>query len=117
MRRGGYTWRRHTCPRCSAAYTTREHVEYSISYRLQRADGSFRPLSRDELFVMLLDSLDHRKSAINDASALTDTVLGAVYANKRLVVPEDAFHELVADTVRRFDRTAYVKYISKRAST
>ena len=112
MRRGGYTWRRHTCPRCHAVYTTREYIEHSVSYRLRMPDGSYKPLIRDELFVMILDSLSHRKTSLTDASALTDTILGQVYAAKRLIIPSGDFFTLAARIIQRFDRTAYVKFTS-----
>lgn len=112
VRKSGYTWRRHTCPRCFAVYTTREYIEMSLSYRLKHSSGTLEPLERDIVFSMIKDSLNHRNSAIADASALTDTILGMVYANKKLVVPYRDFFEITASTLRRFDRVAYIKFTS-----
>lgn len=39
-------------------------------------DGSMQPFSRDKLFLSIYESCKHRKEAINDASALTLTIVG-----------------------------------------
>ncbi len=45
-----------------------------LSWRLQ-SGTNLEPFSRDNLFISVYDSLKHRKTALQDASSLTDTVI------------------------------------------
>jgi transcriptional repressor NrdR len=107
------TWRRHTCPRCNSVFTTKESVETTISYRISDPEANLEPLIRDELFLMIHEALDHRKTAVVDASALTDTVLGQIIAQKQLIITKTVVTDVIAKTLQRFDRVAYIKFKSK----
>lgn len=112
MRRSGYTWRRHTCPRCSAVYTTREYVDMATSYRIQRTDGSLEALIREKLLLSVIEALKHRKHCLEESVALTDTILAEILRLKRLVVEIGTLIDVTSRILKRFDRTAYVRYIS-----
>ena len=112
MRRSGYTWRRHTCPRCSAVYTTREYVDMANSYRLQHSDGSLEPILREKLLLSVIESTKHRSNSLEDSTALTDTILAEVLAQKRLVIEIETLRDISSKILRRFDKTTYVRYLS-----
>jgi transcriptional regulator NrdR family protein len=76
---GKGTWRRRECLSCKAIFTTREQVELEGALRVQQKDGSLEPFSRDKLLISVNDSLSHRKSALQDAIGLTDTVISNIY--------------------------------------
>ena len=69
------------------------------------------PFSRDILFTSLYDSLRHRKTAINDATALTVTViaklLGQIHSAE---IDRDAIATETKAVLQRFDKAAAVHY-------
>lgn len=67
-------WRRRHCTHCGAVFSTIEDAERSTSL-VVRSNGRFQPFVRDTLFVSIYESCKHRKTAVTDAGALTDTIL------------------------------------------
>ena len=67
-------WRRRTCTQCGAIYTTGESIEEDKSIVVEH-DGRLEPFLRDHLLISVYESLRHRKTALEDASALTDTIM------------------------------------------
>jgi transcriptional regulator NrdR family protein len=108
-------WRRHTCTRCAAVFTTRETIEYSGSYSVRRADGRPEQFNTDMLYASILDAVAHRAAKFTDARALTNTVLARIHASKRLTLDIRVLTETVGDVLIRFDRSAYMRYISIRS--
>jgi hypothetical protein len=64
------------------------------------------------LFVAVLDSLRHRKTATSDATALTDTILKHLpdCAESDGSINRDKLVLLTAGTLSRFDNAAGVHY-------
>jgi hypothetical protein len=62
------------------------------------------------LFVSILDSLKHRKHAIKEASALTDTIIGKVLIRHEAVISKEDIKQLSYKTLRLFDETAAAVY-------
>ncbi len=91
-------------------FTTRERVDSEISYRIKNPDGTLEPLVREVFFVMVYESLSHRKDALEAATALTDTIFGTIHRHKTLVVDQVWLHQHVYETLRRFDKPAAVRY-------
>lgn len=100
---GYQTWRRHTCNRCSAVYTTRESIDMSLSYRVERIKGNLEPFSRDKLFMSIARALEHRPNYIEDSGMLMWTILDAIQSGKQLVISRNDLVSLVTSTLRRFD--------------
>ena len=112
MRRSGYTWRRHSCPRCLAVFTTREYVDMANSYRIQHPDGSLEPIVREKLLLSVIESTKHRANGLDESTALTDTILAELLAHKRLVIEIQTLRDVASRILRRFDKTTYVRYLS-----
>jgi transcriptional repressor NrdR len=106
-------WRRRQCLICNSIWTTREVVDLSLSHTIRTHQNSLEPFQRDKLFVSLLDSCAHRKTALADASALTDTVLGMILRQENAEIDINYLIELTADTIKRFDKTAAAVYRAK----
>ena len=68
-------WRRRQCEACQTVFTTREYADLTEGYAVQRKDGSLQPFSRDHLFISVYQSCKHRQTALEDADALTHTIL------------------------------------------
>ncbi len=70
------------------------------------------PFSRDELFISLYKSCGHRSSALNDATALVNTVIHQLI-NKRPAQPIFSKDEIFFTThqaLKRFDKVAAITY-------
>lgn len=75
QRRVGSVWRRRSCSGCHAVFTTLEAADYEKSWVVQYSSEPPRPFYRDKLLISLYKSCQHRPSALEDATALTATVL------------------------------------------
>jgi transcriptional regulator NrdR family protein len=67
-------WRRRACSQ-GHVFTTLEAADYASQWLVAGAPKRLQPFSRDKLFISLYQSLQHRKTALSDASALTDTII------------------------------------------
>lgn len=104
-------WRRKQCLSCLAVFTTRETPDLGLSLRLEDANGALQPFSRDRLLFDLQSSLSHRKTALSDASDLTDTVIGKLLAHSRGgVIKRTTVIEQSLSVMKRFDTAGAVHY-------
>ncbi len=103
-------WRRRLCLNCGAVITSLERVDTSTA--LQVLDSSrYKPFSRDKLFLSLYDSLKHRKTALRDATALTDTIIAKALSRiKSPVIEKEELFLLTTGVLKRFDKVALVHY-------
>lgn len=109
--KGTQVWRRRECSRCHGLWSTKEAVDLSKTHVFTSSHNHSEPFSRDALFISLIDSLKHRKTALNDATALTDTILSQVLAQKSAKIGREALIELVYTTLKRFDKIAAEVYL------
>src|SRR5690348_1875861 len=77
QKRHNKVWRRRRCTKCEAVFTTTEAAALAESLRVARKakPNTLQPFLRDKLFLSIYKSCQHRPDAIQDASALTDTVV------------------------------------------
>ncbi len=102
-------WRRRQCDSCNSVVTTLESVDTAGALQVS-ANNAYRPFVRDKLFLSLYDSLRHRKTAQNDATALTATVLVMVSRSKTAVIEKTQLIDTAIQVLRRFDPVAAVHY-------
>jgi hypothetical protein len=61
--------------------------------------------------MSIYDSLKHRKSALNDATGLTDTVISQLYPlMSDAVIEKTAITEVTGVILHRFDKAAATHY-------
>ena len=72
------TWRRRQCFTCQAVFTSREGADLTQSHIVKHHNSFLEPFSRDVLFISVYESCKHRKTAPQDATALTDTIITAL---------------------------------------
>ena len=113
--KGAQVWRRRECTNCHSIWTTHEVIDPSTSHRVKDSHNRLQPFSRDKLFVSLLDALRHRKTALADATALTDTVLARVLALKSAEITKQELTEIAHQTIKTFDSTAAAVYQASTA--
>ena len=104
-------WRRRECEQCGLVFTSLEHVDFPTSMAVRNASGHLEPFSRDKLLLSLYKSLQHRSTAVQDASALTDTVIGRLLAQtQHSVINDTGITSTVYLVLARFDDAASVHY-------
>lgn len=103
-------WRRRTCTVCGTTFTSIETVDFGGSVTV-RDPKSLQPFQRDKLLMSIYDSLKHRKTALTDATGLTDTVISRLYPLMHQAAVEKA--DIIAVTIttlKRFDKAAATYY-------
>jgi len=111
QKRPNQVWRRRKCLECGATFTTHELAAYEGSWRVKSSSGSLQPFNKNKLFLSLYKSLGHREHALEDATALTDTIMSKLPSktqNGLITAPDitKATHEVL----KRFDTPAAVHY-------
>jgi transcriptional regulator NrdR family protein len=111
QKRANHVWRRRHCLDCGATVSTIEQTAYESVWRVQIKDASLQPFHKQKLFIELYKACEHRPKALEDATALTDTIVGLLrkHANHGLLESSDialTSHEVL----RHFDTAAAVYY-------
>lgn len=104
-------WRRRNCP-LGHTFTTHETIDYGAVWVVVSPQGRISSFSRDRLFLSLLASLQHRKTASTDAAALADTVIQKI--GVQIVgtgrINASAIASAAQVALNRFDVAASVHY-------
>ena len=70
-----------------------------------------QPFSRDALFVSIYEACKHRPTALDDAGALTNTIIARlVPAAEHGKLGRNTIITIVHETLDRFDKTAAAVY-------
>ncbi len=110
QKKANQVWRRRKCSECSAVFTTREVAQYELAW-LVRTNRSLKPFSRDKLLLSIIASIQHRPNALEDASALTETVMNKLlFTAIAGVLEAPAIARTVQVALNRFDTAASVHY-------
>lgn len=110
QKRANNVWRRRQCMSCQAVFTTLEGPDTGQVFRVSR-HTTLEPFSRDKLLLSIHDSLKHRKTAVSDASALTNTILSRLHAQlvDAVIAPEQ-IAQTSLDVLNNFDSVAATHY-------
>ncbi len=110
QKRANQVWRRRKCSNCGAVFTTTESIDLSGALRVRKTTG-LEPFLRDTLLLSLYESLKHRKSALQDATALTGTVISALHPlADATIVDRDVITTVTISILERFDKAAATHY-------
>lgn len=103
-------WRRRKCTACLAVFTTIERVDTEQALRV-RKNSLYQPFSRDKLLLSIYDSLRHRKTAVEDATALAGTVLTKLYPLiQNATLERRQIVKITREVLGRFDKAAATHY-------
>ena len=80
QKKSNKVWRRRFCPVCKETFTSIEALQ-DLSFVISDVNTSPKPFSRDNLFVSIYLSCGHRTNPINDATALTDTIVSKLLSS------------------------------------
>ena len=109
-------WRRRKCVDCDAHWTTVEKINAETTHKVISGHHKkhIEPLERDILLFSVHDALRHRKTAVKDASALTDTVISKVLASKSADITKNELTAITYETLSCFDKLAADIYKANR---
>lgn len=111
QKRTNSVWRRRKCKDCLRLFTTIEQVDYEKSWVVQYADESLRPFQREQLFLSMYRSLQHRPDAIQDAISLSSTATGRIQqVYQHGIITSTAVATICLEILQRFDRAAAISY-------
>lgn len=92
-------------------FTTEETVDYSGVWTVRNQAGALEPFSRDRLLTSLLRSLQHRKTALADATGLTETIISKLAAQvQHGTLQSTQIIRVTQVALNRFDGAASVSY-------
>lgn len=110
QKKANQVWRRRKCLNCHAIFTTLEWVDASQAISIRRK-RQFEPFSRDILLLSVYDSLRHRKTAMQDATELTKTIIGRLHPLiSNAAINRDDLVKITAEILDRFDKVAATHY-------
>lgn len=106
-------WRRRACQACKAHMTSEERYALEKLLSVQSPSKHLQPFKRDELFISVYRSLSHRKTALSDATALTDTIISRVVPqNTHGLIKVAVITQETYDALKRFDKAAATHYLA-----
>ena len=111
QKRTNRIWRRRTCMSCGTTFTSIEAVDLGGSITV-RDIRTLQPFQRDKLFMSVYDSLKHRKTALEDATSLTDTIISKLYPlmmQDAVLLKSDIIGVSIG-VLMRFDKAAATHY-------
>ncbi len=90
-------------------------MRYDSAWLVEVTPQEFAPFSRERLLISLYKCLAHRPSAAEDASALTDTVMGSLRLSEsaaQAVLPVRDIRDITLTTLERFDPLGAAQYLA-----
>lgn len=104
-------WRRRKCLECGAITSTTEAVDLARSISVRRK-MKIEPFERDKLMLSVYNSLRHRKSALGDSTAITETVIAGLLKTQitHAVIDSEHIKELAIKSLSNFDKAAATSY-------
>jgi transcriptional repressor NrdR len=110
-KRSNQVWRRRTCEKCHATFTTYEVVDLGASVIVQSPRKGIQPFVREVLFVSIYESCRHRDSAIYDARELTQTIIQLLKPRMMLgILTRQEIIRKTIEVLERFDKAAATMY-------
>ena len=110
QKRLNQVWRRRKCLNCGAIFSTTEGANTSQALSVLKKNG-LEPFSRDTLFISVYDSLRHRKTVLDDATALTSTIISTLTPLATdAVIDRDVIATVTTTVLGRFDKPAASHY-------
>jgi len=92
-------------------FSTHERASYEDGWRVEAANGSLTPFLKNKLFLSLHTSCAHRTQAIEDATALTNTVISLLRTqNSQGLIEANSIVLTIQEVLNNFDKAAAVHY-------
>lgn len=116
QKRNNQVWRRRTCLRCKAVFTTHEAIDLSSTLLVSHG-GSTKPFLIDMLFTEILLAMQDRKNAYLDAREATNTIIRHLLNLPGKPLLSTAQISLAASEVlKKLDKRSHLRFISEHPS-
>ena len=116
QKRSNQVWRRRQCKACRAVFTTHEAIELSSTLLIQK-NGSTSPFLPDLLFTDILLALQDRKDVYLAGREVSATITAKLLKlSSSPVFDSTDISKTSAQVLKRFDKRAYLRYISEHPS-
>jgi transcriptional regulator NrdR family protein len=112
-----HTWRRHTCTRCNAIFTTRESVSMSQSYRVEDSDGILHNFSTLRLLLSIHIVMTQTGHNDNEIEMIGETILAKLQKQRSLIIPVSNLIKTVYDTLKSYDHDTALIYAARHRSS
>lgn len=107
-------WRRRTCPKCSATFTTHERPTLRDNQPVYKQDGSTEPFNPGKLLLSIAGAFAHNKeSATYDSWWLTETVEEILATDVKNITPDD-IAAVTHAVLGRYDELAAIQYAAQQ---
>ena len=104
-------WRRRVCINCDNIFTTIEKIDLERSMVVKAKDETINPFIREKLLISISKSLGHRVDYVNDAIALTNTIIAKLQTDYKTPLLTRNNIIIVSEKVlKNFDSVATVHY-------
>ena len=114
QQKNNQVWRRRHCEACGAVFSTEEAPRLGLAWRVWTGTR-LRAFSRAKLFMSLPNSCGHRKTALDDAEGLTETVIAKLKPLvKDGVVNNRDIVRVAQVALNRFDKAASIYYEARQ---
>ncbi len=112
LARSNATWRRRHCLKCGALITSIEQPDYGRTWVVyDPQNDKLSQFMRDKLFVSIYDSLRHRRTAIQDANALTATIMSKLAKiSSGSQIDKTKLLSTAYECLKHFDKAAAVHF-------
>lgn len=104
-------WRRRLCTSCGAVFTSLERVSLETAIGVRNTAGGYEPFNENKLLIDVFECLKHRQDALQDAEAITNTILGRLYKYiDAATVSREHIITATREVLARFDTVAAALY-------
>jgi len=112
FKRSNIIWRRRKSP-AGFTFTTRESVDLTV-VQVHKSNATSEPYQPTKLLLSIFRACEHLGSAHSDSWYLTQTVEVKLldHLSEGMTVDSFAISDIVAETLKAFNTTAFVKYSS-----
>lgn len=116
QKRSNSVWRRRRCNNCNNVFTSTESLNLAQTLLFETSEGKLIPFNTNNLLISVYDCLKHRDSQINDASALTDTIINRLAEQlqnseqKQPIIKRQQLIEQTTEVLNNFDKVASIQY-------
>jgi transcriptional repressor NrdR len=109
-------WRRRQCAACANIFTSYEYASLDKGMVVQYDTVKMAPFSRDRLFLSIYESCKHQSGAIDNATALVQTITSRLVATAQHgAIVRSNIIAISKDVLERFDPAAATIYSAYHA--
>jgi transcriptional repressor NrdR len=103
--------RRRECDNCGKRFTTYEHVE-KIDAKVTKTNGDVELFDREKLKKSILKSLTKEVDREEIAEKIVEDIESHILQRKDMTVSSKQLGSMILTRLKRYDKTAYIRYAS-----